>query len=154
MKPRNRSNEFVLVATFHERAEAEKLRALLVAGGMPAQLQAENTLQKYGFLGTMQPGIRVEVPGRFLEGTRKILARRQAAECLKKAMHHCPACDSTRVQYPAVMRKNMVSALVTRLLVLLHLAQHKYYCEDCHFTWAEKTESASGPAGPQTAGVK
>lgn len=54
-----------------------------------------------------------------------------------EAALHCPSCHSTRVQYPALTRKNILPGLVGWLLAVLHLQDHKYYCEACHYTWPQ-----------------
>jgi hypothetical protein len=127
-------DEFVDVAAFHRPSHADSFKSDLAAAGMEPRLKDERKLQRFWFMAPQKAGLHVQVPGKFHEQAEKMLEeRRHHAE---KAIH-CPSCGSSRVQYPALTRKNILPAFAGWILAVLHLTQHKYYCEDCHYTWPQ-----------------
>jgi hypothetical protein len=126
--------EYVTVSTFDDRPGAEALAAWLSSEGISARVQDETWLQKYWFLCAPKAGVHVQTAAESYEAALKTLARPAARPYLRKA-DLCPSCGSHRVQYPDFTRKNLLPTLMGQLFVLLRITRHKYYCEDCHFSW-------------------
>ncbi|MDB6112453.1 MAG: hypothetical protein JWR69_4203 [Pedosphaera sp.] len=127
-------NEFVNIATFNHKPEAEALKSMLLSKGVTAEVQDETNLQKYWFWATTKAGIHVQVTKEYLANTQELLSQPEATHLLQKAIR-CPSCNSLQVQYPDLTRKNILPTLLAQLFVLLRFTQHKYYCESCHFSW-------------------
>ena len=140
MKTKNHARDFVTIATFNSKADAEMLKSWLVKERVAAHVQDETNLQKYWFMTIPKAGIHVQTPKDAYEKTQNLLASPEAAPLLQKAIR-CPSCDSLRVQYPDLTRKNFLPTLLGQLFVLLHITKHKYYCEDCHFSWLGAPEA-------------
>ncbi len=134
MKTGTSLNNFVTVATFDGKADAEGLRAVLLLENMPVEVKDETNLQRYWFMVEPRAGYHVQVPSQLLDKANEIFAQRAAGEFMRKAVR-CPSCNSSRVQYPDMTRKNILPALVRQVLVGIHVTKHKYYCEDCHHAW-------------------
>jgi transposase-like protein len=122
------------VATFDQKTDAEGLKCVLLQEDMPAEIKDETNLQRFWFMVEPRAGYHVQVPSQLLYKAHSILNRNPAAEFMRKAVR-CPSCDSSRIQYPTITRKNLLPSLVTQVMVMLHIMKHKYYCEDCHYTW-------------------
>jgi hypothetical protein len=137
MRTPKQSIDLVSLVTFNDMADAEALQSILRLAGIEAQIRDERRLQQYWFFVTPKAGLRVQVPKDNLERALAFLNEREVAPYLRKAVH-CPSCNSCRIQYPATTRKNLLPTVANRALALLHVTRNHYYCEDCHFTWAEK----------------
>ena len=143
MQARTHSSEFVNIATFNHRPEAEALKSMLISEGVTAQVKDETNLQKYWFLASAKAGIHVQVTKECMEKAQKVMDQPEAKRFLQKAIR-CPSCNSLQVQYPDLTRKNILPTLLAQLFVLLRITQHKYYCESCHFSWLKAPGRASG----------
>jgi hypothetical protein len=141
MKPEKNPGEFVTVAAFNHQVDAEKLKAHLIDEGLAARVHDETRIQKYWFHAEPKAGIQVQTPKVSLEDVKLVMNEPKSARFLKRAIR-CPSCASFRVQYPDLTRKNLLPTLLMQALVLLHLSQHKYYCEDCHYSWLEKPKKS------------
>jgi hypothetical protein len=129
------SRDGVNLATFDELVDAESLRGILEGEGIDARVQDERRLQRFWFVAKPQAGIHVRVPVSTLELARQRLETNvHAATLLQKAVH-CPSCNSSSVNFPAMTRKNALPALVAQVAVALGLMRHQCYCENCHYTW-------------------
>jgi hypothetical protein len=96
-------------------------------------------LQRYWFHAEPKAGMHVLVARDQFERAGKLFAQKPFRAPLQKAVH-CPSCGSVKVQYPALTRKNILPSLIALVLVLAHVKKHKYYCEDCHYTWPHRGE--------------
>jgi Zn finger protein HypA/HybF involved in hydrogenase expression len=123
------------LATFNLPASARALKTILEKEKVEARIHDERKLQRFWFLAQPRAGIHVEVRQGSLEAAREFLATKPEARAVFKEAVHCPVCDSSRVQYPAMTRKNILPTIVAQCLVALRLTQHEFYCEDCHNTW-------------------
>jgi|SRR5882724_12193122 len=125
--------DFLDLATFHHPSAAKALKSCLEFQGLPVRLKDERKLQRFWFMAPPEAGIHVQVERKNFEIAQIILSERQLHGA--QAAVQCPSCGSVRVQFPALTRKNILPGLVGWLLAVLHVTEHKYYCEDCHFTW-------------------
>src|ERR1043165_7592374 len=126
--------KMVTEATFNELEDAEPLKSRLEAAGIRAEIKDERKLQKYWFMSDPLAGVHLQVDRDQFELATKYLREWDAAEGILKHAIHCPACGSSRVEFPQFTRK-FVSPSFYAVLCALHLFERRFYCEDCHFTW-------------------
>lgn len=126
----------VNVASFDEPWEADQLVRLMKDVHIDASLKDDRKLQQNWFL-VRQPraGVHVQVPEPDLVVAQTFLRGNPAAQRLFLRAVHCPACDSGRVQFPQMTRRNVLPTLIAHTLVFLGFMRQEYYCEDCHFSW-------------------
>ena len=124
----------VTEATFNKPEEAEPLKKRLEAAGIRADIQDERKLQKYWFMSDTLAGVHLRVDRSQYENASQLLREWDASDGVLKNAVHCPACSSSRVEYPQFTRK-FVSPGFYAVLCALHVFERKFYCEDCHFTW-------------------
>lgn len=138
----------VTVATFNELKHAEPLGKRLEQAGIKAEIYDERKLQKYWFLSETLAGIRLRVDKQDFETAKNLLEKWDAADGALQRAIHCPACKSSRVEYPQFTRKFLSPSLYA-LLCKIGLFEKKFYCEECHFTWPiqEKLEPQTDVLG-------
>jgi hypothetical protein len=124
----------VTEATFNKPEEAEPLKERLEAVGIRAEIQDERKLQKYWFISDPLAGVHLRVDRSQYENAGRLLREWDASDGVLKNAVHCPACSSSRVEFPQFTRK-FVSPSFYAVLCALHIFERKFYCEDCHFTW-------------------
>jgi hypothetical protein len=124
----------VTEATFNKPEDAEPLRKRLEAAGIRTEIRDERKLQRYWFISDPLAGIHLRVDGNQYEAANRLIHEWDAAEGVLKDAVHCPACRSSRVEYPQFTRK-FVSPTFYAVLCALHIFERRFYCEDCHFTW-------------------
>jgi hypothetical protein len=129
------SNVWITLATFDRPEEGEEFSQFLREEGIPAQVQDERRLQELWFLSRPVAGVHVRVPESSFEFAQKLLEINPAAARFLRRAIHCPSCNSVRVHYPQMTRKNILPTLVAQFLVLLGVMKREYYCEACHYTW-------------------
>lgn len=134
MEHKAHKKDLVNAATYSTTSDAERLKSWLKGEGIQAEILDETRLQKFWFMATPKAGIHVQVPRDQFERVAVLLQSEDTFSHLQSAVR-CPSCGSLRVQYPDLTRKSVLPTLIPQLLVLLHITRHKYYCEDCHFTW-------------------
>ncbi|HXG46623.1 MAG TPA: hypothetical protein VNO52_03290 [Methylomirabilota bacterium] len=148
----------VTAATFNEPEDAEPLRTRLEAAGIRAEVQDERKRQKYWFLSEPLAGVHLRVDHDRFESASRLLSEWDATEHVLHAAIHCPACDSSRVEFPQFTRK-FVSPGLYAVLCALHLFERKFYCQDCHYTWPvseklpRRTDILGWPVKERPAGV-
>jgi len=130
------SNVWITLATFDRPEEAGEFSQFLREEGITAQVQDERVLQKSWFLSRPLAGVHVRVPESSFGFAQNHLETSPAAARFLRAAIHCPSCNSVRVHYPQMTRKNFLPTLVAQFLVLLGVMQREYYCEACHYTWS------------------
>ena len=126
----NRQHAWVDVATFGRPNDAKAVQALLQREGLETQVHDERKLQSLWFLASHHAGVHVQVPKEDFERAKQCLDAVPGARMIR-----CPSCHSSRVQYPAMTRKNLLPTVVAQMMILLRLTKREYYCEDCHYTW-------------------
>jgi transposase-like protein len=137
---------WINVATLDELSEAQTLSSLLRSSGIETQLQDERRLQRFWFAVQPQGGIHVQVHTDASQKANEYLNTQLEAKVIFNKSIHCPSCNSSRVHYPAMTRKNLLPTLVAQILVMLGVQEHEFYCEDCHFTWQRKSKAAQKQA--------
>ena len=122
------------VATFNDRAPADRLCARLREAGYNADLFDESSAQKWLLL-NLKPRaqMRVRVPSD--EGNRALqqLKDWEAEGAMADAVR-CPQCASSRIEYPQFSRRTLMSALPAAAAAA-GIIERQFYCEACGFTW-------------------
>ncbi len=129
------SHAWITVATFNNALQARRLPEFLTNSGITAQVQDEHRLQKAWFLARPLASHHVRVPELVFQNTQQFLATDPTATTLLKSAYRCPECNSTRVQYPQMTRKNVLPTLIAHFFVLVGVMRQECYCEDCHNSW-------------------
>lgn len=124
----------VTEVTFNKPEEAEPLKKRLEAAGIRAEIQDERKHQRYWFISEPLAGVHLRVGRSQYENASRLLREWNASDGVLKNAVHCPACSSSRVEFPQFTRK-FVSPSFYAVLCDLHIFERKFYCEDCHFTW-------------------
>ena len=123
------------VATFNDRAPADRLCVRLIEAGFKADLFDESSAQKWLLLNlTPKAHMRVRVPRE--EGDRALAQLKEwdGAESVLKEAVRCPQCASSRIEYPQFSRRTLMSALPAAAAAA-GLIERQFYCEACGFTW-------------------
>jgi len=139
------------VASFDHPDDAENLARVLNKHGIDARVQDERRLQKNWFLvRRCVAGIHVRVPETIFAYTEQYLEKHSSARQWLDAAVHCPACHSTRIQFPQMPRENVLPTLVAQCLVLVGLMKQAYCCEACQYTWVPAKRRLVSPAPRRT----
>ena len=133
------STGWVNLATFDRLDRATALQAFLEKEGCETQIHDERNLQKFWFLSPQQAGIHLRVRADSYTKAKQSLETKP--EFLLEAIT-CPSCHSSRVQYPAMTRKNILPTVVAQTLVLLRVMERECYCEDCHHSWVRNRQAS------------
>jgi hypothetical protein len=123
------------VASFNDRASAQRLCEKFVAAQIPAFLHDESRLERLWFRSEPLAAFHVEVRPRDYLAAGRLLAAWETEPALLQQAVRCPECHSSRVEFPQVTRKFVTPALCQLLLTGLHIVPREYYCLDCHYTW-------------------
>jgi transposase-like protein len=126
------SPEWTSIGTFNRLSDAQELEAFLQGQGVTARVYDERSLQRFWFWVHPKAGIHVQVGKSQVEEAEKLF---QAMETLWMRAVRCPECGSSRVQYPAVTRKNMLPAILDHVFTFVGLFPAAYFCESCQYTW-------------------
>jgi transposase-like protein len=79
-------------------------------------------------------GVHLRVGRSQYETASNLLHEWDLAEGVLQDAVHCPACKSSRVEFPQFTRK-FVSTGFYAVLCALRIFERRFYCDDCHFTW-------------------
>ena len=131
---------WIRVAVFNKPSPAQTLRGMLNKAGFTARLRDERKLQRYWFLTAPHASIYVEVPEESITAVKDHLSSHEETVLLLREAIRCPSCRSLRVEYPQMTRKNILPTLVAHALVMTHLMEPEYYCEECHYTWSVRRQ--------------
>jgi hypothetical protein len=124
----------VLVATFNEKEPARQVQEQLQHAGVPAAIHDESKVQRFWFMCAPMAAVHVEVShADYLKAMDLIGQWRQSTNVLHDAVI-CPACHSSRVEFPQLTRK-FVTPTFGGLLIAAGLVPREFYCLDCHYTW-------------------
>ncbi len=132
MEASSSSPQWTTIATFNRLADARELVKWLKAEDLQARVYDERILQRLWFWVHPKAGIHVQVDKSMCEAAERVFQR---LDTLAKRAVRCPQCNSSRVQYPAVTRKNMLPAIMDHLFSMFGQTPAAYYCESCHLTW-------------------
>ena len=128
----------VTIATFNEPAKAKQLKERLQKEGVKADVHNEGHLQAVAFMAKPQANAKVMVEETDFEKANGLLNEWEAKDPnLGVAGIRCPQCGSPRIEYPQLTRKFLTPALAG-ILFALRIFQKEFYCQDCHFTWANE----------------
>lgn len=133
------------VATFNDKEKANAVKTRLEAAGIPAEVYDESNVQKFWFMSEHLAGEKVRVDEKDFERAREILACLDATEHVLEFAVKCPECNSSRIEYPQFTRKFVTPTLVEIFTVMAPGIKKRFYCEDCHFTWAHEPEALPAP---------
>ena len=123
------------LASFNDPKHADALAQLLRNGGFAVEVQDERNLQKAWFRSRRYAGLHVCVSETVYPEAQEYLASHSTADDLLRHAVRCPSCGASRIQYPAMTRKNILPTLVAQMLVLVGFSKRECYCEACHYTW-------------------
>ncbi|MFN7138751.1 MAG: hypothetical protein ACK4UN_05395, partial [Limisphaerales bacterium] len=126
------------VATFEEKQKAEEVRRRLEEAGIRAEVYDESKIQKFWFLSEPHGAEKVRVDEADFEKAREVLKGMDAKGEPCEGAVRCPNCGSCRVEYPQFTRKFVMPTLVEIFTVLAPGMKRRFYCEDCHNTWARE----------------
>ena len=130
----------ITVATFNDRAPAEKIAQRLRDLGLSADLYDESNEQKWKLFNLYpRAHMRVRVHTSEAERALALLKEWQATEGALSDAVHCPECGSSKIEFPQFSRRTLMGALPAALAATGVIAQ-EYYCEDCHFTWPDEVK--------------
>lgn len=131
-----KTHPMVTIATFNEPAKAKQLKERLQKEGVKADIHNEGHLQAVAFMSKPQANAKVMVEEEDFEKANNLLADWEANDpALGAAAIRCPQCGSPRIEYPQLTRKFLTPALAG-ILFALKIFPKEFYCQDCHFTWA------------------
>lgn len=135
----------ITIATFNTEASANKVRDRLNDQGIHATVDNQRTLQRVWFLAKPYSAYHLEVPdAELVRADAAIGALQEDEHALSEAIR-CPKCASLKLEYPQMTRKFVLPTLIAHGLVFLGFMQHKFYCTDCHHTWAKPTKAGARP---------
>lgn len=130
----------ITVATFNDRAPAEKIAQRLRDLGMNADLYDESHEQKWKLF-NLHPRAHMRVRVHTSEAGRALalLKEWQATEGALADAVHCPECGSSKIEFPQFSRRTLMGALPAALAATGVIAQ-EYFCEDCNLTWPDEVK--------------
>lgn len=125
------------VATFNDRAPADRLCARMREAGFNADVFDESSAQKWLLL-NLKPlaHMRVRVPKEDGDRALQTLKDWDAADGAMGEAVRCPQCGSSRIEYPQFSRRTLMSALPAAAAAA-GLIDKQFYCEACGFTWED-----------------
>lgn len=128
--------QFLTVATFNERAPADRLANHLREAGFNADVFDESDAQKWLLL-NIEPRAHMRVRVDKDNGDRAIELlqkwEREGSDLMRDAVK-CPQCGSSRIEYPQFSRRTLMSAFPAALAAAGWI-EKQCYCEACAFTW-------------------
>ena len=130
----------ITLATFDTPAQAERLKRRLAEAHIKASVHGEHgdgVLKQLWFPDRPKAGTKLEVKPRDFGRSLRVMKKLEAEGSTKSRMVRCPECCSSRVEYPQFTRKFFLPNVIG-LLSGLGLVEKRYYCEDCHYTWAPR----------------
>jgi len=131
--------QIITVATFNDRAPAERLLARLCEAGFHADLQDESNEQKWTLFNlTPRAHLRVRVHSSEEERALVQLGEWKDDPVFREAIH-CPECGSSQVEFPQFSRKTIVGAVPVAALAAAGVIDQNYFCTSCNFTWPGQT---------------
>jgi hypothetical protein len=122
------------VATFNDVEPAQQVLQRLQQVGLPAILDDESKLERFGFMTPALAAIHIEVPTENYLDARRVIDELDRSEDLLKSAVRCPECRSSRIEFPQLTRKFILPSLL-RFFMALKLVPRSFYCMDCHYTW-------------------
>jgi len=128
----------VTIATYNEPAKAKRLKEKFREAGLTADLHNEANLQTYAFMSKPKANAQVMVEEEDFARAQELMVQWEAADPDIAALR-CPQCNSPRIQYPQLTRKFLTTGMAA-ILLALKIFPKEYYCQDCHFTWADEVE--------------
>jgi len=132
--------QLITVATFNERAPADKIANRLRETGLAAEVYDESQEQKWK-LWNLNPRAHMRVRVHSTEESRALalLEEWKGSEPALIQIIRCPECGSSRIEFPQFSRRTIMGALPAALAATGVIAR-EYYCESCHFTWPDETK--------------
>jgi hypothetical protein len=125
----------ITLATFDTPAQAEPLKHRLEELHIAAWIHGGRALKRLWFVAKPIAEVKLDVRAEDFEKSVRLMHELEAEEALMHDLVRCPECHSSRVEYPQFTRKFLFPNLIG-LVSALGIVEKKYYCEDCHHTWA------------------
>ena len=127
----------VTVATLNEKAQAEPLKNRLEESGIPAEISGESVLRRLWFVRRPIACIKLKVRASDYEKALRVLRIWDSVEAVMHDAIRCPACGSSRIEFPQFTRKFFLPNLLG-LLAAVGLLRREFFCKDCQHTWPTK----------------
>src|SRR4029453_743303 len=123
-----RMEQLITVATFNDRDTADAIANRLREAGFSADVYDESNEQKWKLF-NLKPRahLRVRVHTSEEAGALRTLKSWDGDEALARAVH-CPACGSSRIEFPQFSRRTIMGALPAALAATGLIGQ-EFYCE-------------------------
>src|SRR5881628_1188534 len=112
------SMKTVLLATFNELEPARRLQARLQQVGIQSTVCDESKRQRFWFMSEPRAAIHVEVVQCDFAKAGDLLHQWHRADDALKDAVRCPACHSSRVEFPQLTRKFVTPSLGVVLMAV------------------------------------
>ena len=122
------------IATFNESQPAQQLARELQQQGIAAGVHDESKVERFWFWSEPLAAVHVEVPRADFLKARRLVEEWADTRPVMQAAVRCPECRSSRVEFPQITRKFLMTVVQVALFAL-HVIPREYFCLDCHFTW-------------------
>ena len=130
--------EWMSIALFSSRANAEPIRQRLAELGFDARIRKGLKMERLWFVSPESAGVGIEVPAHQFERVKQHLLDWDAACGTLRDVVRCPECKSLRVEYPQFAHHSITTNVALGLLAQLGFVERDHYCQDCHFTWPKE----------------
>ncbi len=143
--------QLVTVATFDSELPAKNLVRTLQQAGISAHVEDHRRVQRYWFLSRPYAGFQVTVPSEDFNKSNEVIKHSDMEDGILREAVRCPDCGSSRVEYPQTTRKFLLPTLLFHFLRMIGVAEHNYYCQQCHYTWTRSSRQKKEARKPITA---
>ncbi len=127
----------VAVATLNEKVQAEPLKSRLEESRIPAEISEESVMERLWFVGRPLACVKLKVRASDYQKALRVLHIWDAVEGVMRDAIRCPACGSSRIEYPQLTKKFLLPNLLG-LLAAVGLLRKEFFCKDCQYTWPGK----------------
>jgi hypothetical protein len=130
----------ITIARFSKPEDAHLLRLRLEAGGVPAYVQDENTVQVIWYCSNAIGGVSVQIPDDSLAAATEIIEENPPANLLDEMQAAdwpvCPTCGSSQTAPDEFPRR---ASFLTVMLAgfPLPISKTRWKCSACARTWNE-----------------
>ncbi|MDH0565484.1 DUF2007 domain-containing protein [Acinetobacter courvalinii] len=129
--------KWVVAETYSFPYEAQIAKTQLEAAGIPARIENEHTINMDWLYSNALGGIRLLVPGRYLEQAQALLTQDFSQELEQEfgLSERCPQCGSTDIK-PYTEGKRPAYLVFLLLGFPLFSYKHGTKCQQCQHFWS------------------
>jgi len=131
-------SKLVVAAELLDANEAHIARGFLLSNGIPAVVFDQATAAVGWHLSFALQGLRLMVPGEFLDNSRKLLANGPSADVVDGDWERCPACQSTNVFRPASILAGLACLIAGGIPTAV--VTNRRHCQSCGEDWTAENE--------------